>query len=58
MREPILRISISPSGMLKIDAPVPSDDDRSEVFDFYTSVLPQIRAFDRAIRKKRTMLAG
>ena len=58
MREPILRISISPSGMLKIDAPVPGDADRSKVFDFYSDVLPEIRAFDRAIRKKRRMLAG
>jgi len=56
MHEPILRISISPSGMLKIDAPVPSDDDRSKVFDFYANVLAEIRAFDRAIRKKT--LAG
>lgn len=56
MHEPILRISISPSGMLKVDAPVPSDNDRCKVFNFYTNVLAEIRAFDTAIRKKA--LAG
>ena len=53
MFEPILRISISPSGMVKIDAPVPTDEARSKVFDFYTNVLADIRAFDTAIRTKR-----
>ena len=53
MTEPILRISISPSGMTKVDAPIPSDEDRSRVFDFYGSVLDEIHAFDTAIRTKR-----
>jgi hypothetical protein len=55
MLEPILRISISPSGMIKVDAPVPNDADRSKAFDFYASVLEDIRAFDKAIREKTTV---
>jgi hypothetical protein len=52
MSEPILRISIAPSGMVKIDAPIPTDEDRVRMFDFYSSVLAEICAFDAAIRKR------
>jgi hypothetical protein len=52
MVEPVLRISISPHGLLKVDAVVSTDAVRVRAFDFYADVLEDIRTLDRAIREK------
>ena len=54
--EPILRITVKPSGMVKIDALIRPNEDRTQVFDFYTSILTDIRAFDTAIRDRKASL--
>jgi hypothetical protein len=53
MLEPILKISVSPSGLIRIDASVRTEEDRARIFDFYNKVLTEIQAFDTAIRHKR-----
>ena len=52
MNQPILKISIASSGMLKVEASIEVDEDRPDVFDFYGRVLPDIKALDVAIREK------
>ena len=58
MVEPVLRISISPLGMVKIDAAVQADADRPKVLAFYAEVLSDILAFDSAIRRRAATSAG
>jgi hypothetical protein len=58
MVEPVLRISISPSGMVKIDAAVLADADRPRVLAFYAEVLSDILAFDSAVRRRAATSAA
>ena len=53
MSEPILRISISPWGLIKVDALISTDWKRPELLEFYASIFSEIRAFDGAIRSKQ-----
>jgi hypothetical protein len=53
--EPILRINVKPSGIFKIDALMRKDEDRTEIFDFYMSLLADIRTLDTAIRNKNML---
>jgi hypothetical protein len=52
MTEPVLRISVSPRGLLKVDTVVASDDVRPQALQFYANVLDDITRLDRAIRAK------
>jgi len=34
MNEPLIRIYLTPRGVLKVDAPVSTDEDRTKAFEF------------------------
>ena len=56
MSEPILRISISPWGLIKVDALISTDVERTELLEFYASIFSEIRALDGAIRSKQSTI--
>lgn len=55
MSEPVIRIYLTPKGVLKVDAPVARDEDRTRAFEFFTDkALNAIKQLDASVRSAAT----